>query len=524
MSPSTEPTTETYTWKSEAFGADAIILGEQEVTANTDYFILVTCTTYCRYRITVSYAEELNLVDGQPQQGTLTENHSEVYKYTVPPGHPANISIKVLPSRGRVKMFVTEGGDPSSYNSFPVTSTLQSGSQCNIKGTDPGTTFKIAVLALTDADFVISTVSSEGVSVLQSSKPTEGEVETEKFVYYKFYVDDPSELVTIQITAYGGDPDLYVRFNSQPSSSEFDFRSEMTGEETLALSQQDRSLLGGETGWYYIGVYGYYHSVFTITVSVNHDSVVPLLSGNSQQGFVDQGQVDMYYADVVPQTALNVTVRLTPTAGNPDLFMKLCTNSTCAFSTDLTSSDVLKSCSLSGDEVLSVTQPSSRCPSQFCRYLIAVVGQSSVRSVFSIMLTDNNNAEIVLRDGRAEHQSLAAGEERYYKFVVYNATVDEVSFMLTPEQGDPSLYVSRSAARPSRETAEKYCEDLNSAIESVKYEKGVDGVELNCTYHLTVRARYPATFSIIAKETVPSWNSTIRLLPGYAQLDTLQLC
>jgi hypothetical protein len=532
MSPGTEPTSVSYTWKSAAWGSDAIVLGDREVTENTDYFMLVTCATYCRFRITVSYAEELTLVDGQPQQGTLLRSHSEVYKYVVIGEAREAIKIRTLPSSGYLKMYVTEGVDstPTVENSLPITSTYQHGSQCEINDAVPGTTYKIIVLASTDTDYVISSVRSEGVSELQASRPTEGEVDTNQFVFYKFYVDDPAEQVTIKITAYGGDPDLYVRYNSKPTLTDFDFRSEQSGEETLVLTEQNRSNLGGETGWYFVGVFGRYHSVYTITVSVNTESAVPLFNGNPQQGFVEKDQVDLYYADVSPRTDLNMTVRLSPSAGDPDLFVKLCPESwtDCVFSVDELSSchrypDIKKSRHSSGDDVVVFSHRADQCPStgKLCRYLIAVVGLSVSRSVFSIVLTTSNEIETILRDGRPEHLSLGAGEEKYYKFVVYNTTVEDVTFMLTPEQGDADLYVSRLVAKPTHSTSEKSSENLNSVIESVKYEKGVDGASLNSTYHVTVRASTAATFSLVAKETVPSWNSTIVLVPGRAQLDTV---
>lgn len=532
MSEGAEPTPQNATWESSAWGSDAIVLSEREVTANSDYFILVTCVTYCRFRITASYAEEKTLEDGQPQQGTLLRSHSEVFKYTVTGTSRETIRIRAVPSTGFIKMYVVEGedNDPTADNTLFVASTLQNGKQCEIIDAVPGTVYRIAVVALTDSDFVVSTVRSEGVLALQASRPTEGEVDTEQFVFYKFYVDDPLELVTIKLTITNGDPDLYVKYNARPSGSDFDFRSENFGEDAITLTQTDRNSLNGDIGWYYIGVYGYYHSVFTITVVVNNDSVVPLFNGNPQQGFVEKGQVDLYYADVAQRNNYNITIRLTPTAGDPDLYAKLCTGNLteCVFTLEeLAHSenypDVKKSARPFGDDILMINHLNTTCEiaANPCRYLIAVVGQSESRSVFTIVVTTSNDAETVMRDGRPEHMSLAAGDERYYKFVVYNTTVEAVTFMLTPEQGDPDLYVSRATAKPSRDNAEKISEQQSSAIDSVKYEKGVDDVVLNSTYHVTVKARTATTFSLVAKETVPTWNSTIQLLPGHAQLDTV---
>lgn len=532
MSANYEPTPDTATWKSSAWGADVIVLGQRELVANSDYYILVTCATYCRYRITASYAEELTLVDGEPQQGSLLKNHSGVYKYIIASASRETIRIRAVPTTGSIKMLVSEGvdSDPTTENSLTITTTLQNGKQCEIIDAVPGTTYKIAIIAVTESNFIVSTSRSEGVSELQASRPTQGEVDTNQFSYYKFYVDDPSQLVTIKITTFNGDPDVFVKFNAQPSQTDFDFKSEQIGDETLVITQQDRYNLNAGTGWYYIGVFGYYHSVFTVTVSVNNDSAVPLFNGNPQQGFVDKGQADLYYVDIAARTNFNMTVRLSPTAGDPNLYAKLCTGNLtdCSFTQDeLAHSEnypyIKKSTQPFGDDVLTISHSQSLCPSAAkpCRYFFAVVGQSDSRSVFSIVATTSNEAETVMRDGRPDHMSLGAGDEKYYMFVISNTTVEDVTFLLTPEQGDPNLYVSRIFDRPNRSNAEKMSEQQSSSIDSVKFIRGEDGEMLNSTYHVTVRANTASTFSIVAKTTVPTWNSTIRLSPGHAQLDTV---
>lgn len=39
--------------------------------------------------------------------------------------------------------------------------------------------------------------------------------------------------------------------------------------------------MGNSTGWFYIGVYGYSHSLYTIRAQMNQGSQVPLLPGIS---------------------------------------------------------------------------------------------------------------------------------------------------------------------------------------------------------------------------------------------------
>lgn len=92
--------------------------------------------------------------------------------------------------------------------------------------------------------------------------------------------------------------------------------------------------------------------------------------------------------------------------------------------------------------------------------------------------------------------------------------------MLTPLQGDADLYVNRTG-QPSALHYEKASHTVGS--DTVIYTKGEtnDLMDLTGVYHIAVYGRTLSTFSLVAHEIQPDRNTTIRLLPGHPQKDTL---
>jgi len=84
--------------------------------------------------------------------------------------------------------------------------------------------------------------------------------------------------------------------------------------------------------------------------------------------------------------------------------------------------------------------------------------------------------------------SIPENDRRFFKFSVFNETVTDLVFQLTPISGDADLYGSRSAKRPSIDTADKISNNNYDMQEMIRYTRGVDGDSLVGTYHLTVYA------------------------------------
>jgi hypothetical protein len=523
------PSESDYTWSSAVWGVDTLAITSDELTSDTDYYILVSCYTYCRYSLTASYSQEVSLIEGEPFSDHLEKNLQKLYSFTTSSETSEKLEISVTPTSGTLNIYVTSGAqEPSAENSIPIDESWHSGLVVAIPNPAPDTLYRIMILAIETTNYTIKASSSLSAELLQASVPTQGSVDSGKYAYYKINVDDPEETLLITVTPFNGDPDIYVKYNAKPTTTSYDFRSVQFGNETLAISKHDRQSIDHSTGLYYIAVYGFSQAQFTIFASVNKDSAIPLFPGTPQNGYADFNETDYYYMEVPSTFDSNVTFSLSTEQGNPDLFAKLCNENESLESCKLTYDEIVNpqkyakvfsSQHATGEDVLYIPHSASSCNT--CVYKVGVYGQSSTRSTFSISGTYSDDTEHVLREGSPIRMTIPREGYRYFRYNLANETALNVTFQLTPISGDPDLFVSRNITRPSKDNAEKNSRNSLTKVDSVSYVKGIDGKNLNGTYHIAVYAFSMSSFTIVAQTKMPDLNSTVQLYPGQAQSDTL---
>jgi hypothetical protein len=123
-----------------------------------------------------------------------------VFEFKVGNSAFESLSFTVIPSRGKVDMYVLDeevGEEPSPDATEIVTTTMGGGKICEISNPAKGSRYRAGVVASEDAEFTITASTSEGVVELQASVPVHGEVDMEKFQYYKIFVNNGTELMNI---------------------------------------------------------------------------------------------------------------------------------------------------------------------------------------------------------------------------------------------------------------------------------------------------------------------------------------
>jgi hypothetical protein len=125
-----------------------------------------------------------------------------------------------------------------------------------------------------------------------------------------------------------------------------------------------------------------------------------------------------------------------------------------------------------------------------------------------------------LRAGRPATGSVAEGGYLYYKYSVISKNTTSVEFLLTPNTGDSDLYISREK-KPSKDEYEKGSH--TEAVDRVIYRKGesFDLPSIDHLFHIAVYGKTQSTFSLSVIERTPERNTTVQLLPGHPQKDTL---
>lgn len=520
------PTAQSHDYACDTWGNWGILIRKEDVSENTDYFLMITCEENCKYTISLSYMDYIELGDGIPQTATFENGWEVLYKFYSEDTHGFN--VHVTPKMGEVSMYMTSDKNhiPNAGNTMEVKNSWHHGKRIHVANPQRDTWYYIAVVAESDTSYTITADKHKVPVQLQASRPFHSVVQEEKFKYFNVTIDDPDVDAKVLVTIYSGDVDIYVKAEEPPTMDDYTFASMFYGNETLYISSQQRADYQHPTGNYIIGIRGISRSTFIVTATVNPNSVIPLLSDISMQGIVKFEQIDHYALDVPKLFDSNITFSLNSIGGDADLYVKPCFHATqsrdCLFNDEEISEPgthgVWSSVNKVALDSVSFEHSSATCVEidQSCRYVIGSVGKATGLSVFTISASYHEESELVLIEGYPLKRLAYWSEPVYLKYNVFEDNVEKVSFTVTPVDGDPDIYVSRTQDRPNKNNAEK--KSANYLSDTVTYNLGEDGTTLEGEYHITVTADYGFSyFTIVALEEFANRNSMIKLLPGHVQ-------
>lgn len=523
---SLKPSFDNYDYSSISWGSGSIVINSKELEGDSDYKILVVCYTFCKFSLTVSYSQKIKLADGIPIFGELSTGKQGLYSFNAQSVVGNTVSITLTVSEGVGHMYVVKDKDkePTSDNSEIVDLTWSGNYEYVSHEFTKETVFKIAVMAENDVKYTLLVKGSKSeATLIQASIPVSGEVATSAFNMYYISILSPAELLSISLTLLNGDGDLYVKADSAPSLTVFDFSSIHMGNENLIITPNDRQRINRPTGKYYIGIYGYTHATYTLTVSTTNSSFIQLQPGIPQSSSVNQSNFAYFFIES-PAEQSEIEVILSVSAGNPDLYVKLCTKRLrgCTFTEEeLKSLDgIYSSIHEQGSESLEIPHDPALCASkQHCAYIIGVYGRVAY-STYTLTVSTNSSSELILQDGKPISLTASESTERFFRYTVFNESVSEVTFMLTPIYGDPDLYGSFND-KVTEFNSQKVSNEFGVEVDQIKWIKGVDSDSLKGTYHLMVFSSDPCSYSIVATSTTPGKNTTIQIYPGHPQKDTV---
>lgn len=138
--------------------------------------------------------------------------------------------------------------------------------------------------------------------------------------------------LSIALTSFSGDADLYVSCDSNPdgtrdgtpSQTHYTWQSITLHEDTVTIAADDDKYCGAEGGSikFYVAVYGFQASQFTLLASSAHEDNIELTDGQPQVGSGAEREMKLFSFHV-PAAAQQVRVTVTPTQGDPDLYIAL---------------------------------------------------------------------------------------------------------------------------------------------------------------------------------------------------------
>lgn len=135
----------------------------------------------------------------------------------------------------------------------------------------------------------------------------------------RFTITIPTGATNLAIRTAGGsgDPDLYVRFGSAPTTSTFDCRSDAVGPTEQCLFATPSA------GTYNVLVYGFSaYSGLVVTASWQNPATPQLQNGVAVNGLSAAQGASLAYTVSIPAGASNLVIRTSGGTGDPDLYVR----------------------------------------------------------------------------------------------------------------------------------------------------------------------------------------------------------
>jgi len=300
--------------------------------------------------------------------------------------------------------------------------------------------------------------------------------------------DNSNELVFI-VTPFGGDADIFIKFDGTPTKESFDLRSTSNGADFIAYTSSSPFSTKLTA---HIGVLSLKSDVTYSVLAYLSDKHVKLVEGIPQLATVRARESVFFEYTPEPGESGKILLSNVAITGDPDIFVS--TTNRYPNNTDSEYREILQ-----GSDLLII--PDTRNTT----YYIAIHGYKN--STFAIGLT-HFATQTRLIQNVPMRLHLDAANTAYFAYNLTTVT-DRLIIQLDPNTrlGDPDLYVSRTTQRPSQSDAE--FKSLRIGSDQVSIDNPTMG-----TYYIAVRAfAFATVYTLVAR---PARSSTF-LINGQPQ-------
>ena len=472
----------------------------------------------------------VGLDQGLPQGGEVDRGGWKYYRVMAPAHRGGKLRIVSSTSEGEIKMYANKcvgrdclgGSNEKRPGKTPYT---PPDSMCDYNSANSfnGASLSIDVAAH-DADgesiayivgvygvashseytltALVSGTGGHSIMTLQAGVAVSDFVLKNNYSYYRFQVMEPHKDLSIVVTPFSGDPDVYVSTqNSYPDRHTHTWSHRSLGTDILSIRENDPLVtchpdkIAEGVCEYFISVEGYEDAAtYTIMAYLHDNTPITLQRGIPQTGHVNETE-GMYYTFTLNNKKENLQITLTPNDdGDPDLYVLLgqmnATNMISRVNKDY------KSTNWRETETILINHASplfkSRCPIDVnaaadwsCQINIFVYGYST--SSFDIVVASDDRP-VRLRNWRALPATVEAKDVEFFEFDVDSAGYDTF-VSLTSTNGDADLYVGIKCNFTHPENSVYRWRSIQSAghIDAVEI-KHTD--EFACHPTKTARCRY----------------------------------
>ena len=466
----------------------------------------------------------VTLLDGQPQNGVVETGMHMYYTFTPSPVNwPYTVYISLHPITGDPDLYVRSDGAMANSSYYQV-ATLSGGinldqiifyntSQyvCNPTRnlTANGTSschYSIAVRGFSASQYTITVSTSKSNERLYAGTPV-GPRRLLAGVYDHYFFQNTvrGNTVMFSLIATSGNPNLYISTtNAFPNTTHYTWGATAATHDLIQLSNANATV-------YYVSVHAdqgqaeYTLVATSYNASRPEDSVVNLYAGEPYQDVLAGATFRYFYFDLNSLDSTDyLYITVTHDIGDPDVYVNYLPDR--AYWPR--PGDAQWIGEVFGTDLLTIPAPLNG------RYAIAVFAANGEPAAYRITVALAGTTQTLVA-GVAYQGRLTAGQYNYYRFQIFQVQNNaDLSFIVTPQSGDPNLYVSETIARPSITNSSSYrWSSAASGLDSVVLSNAREPGSVHTgTYYVAVYAQTDTQYSIVA-----SYNSRIILSDGQSQ-------
>lgn len=544
-----------------AFGLDICVINASKITANSTFYVGVSCYQDCEYYLLAEYNSEVFLSLGQEVFIRYYESASEIAKIYIPKNDAidqliiyANI-INFQQINETFHLYVNEGNEIPSTSSYDYISkeVWHDGKGVNIarnyyddQGIKPlKTDCNYTVLVEGPAQSIILLIAEvfykERALILFQS--VHDMIDYQQQQTYKLTISDDQlsvmnkDPLIIELRVFSGDPDIYVHYDTLPDTLEaYKWSSTEIGNEALSLSKFERDSVAATSKVFYITVVGKFDSSYIIDTYYTAKNEDFLLFGETFTGSIITGELMNYRLNLFGDGEASVYLELKSETGNADLYVKRCSSldkNECKIKrTDLentSESGLWVSNNPTGMDTIRFYFNHSDCHFQMqtsnygvinvCTYQVGVFGNSSYSESHYSLLAKHSQKHILLKEDEGFRSQLETNQKDYYKFHVKNASnIEEINFVVDCIAGDLIVLASKTNRFPNQTNYEKIS---FFELDYIKYRKDENNENsLEGTYYISIESFSAIDYIItpIIHRSSVNQNSSDGTLVKYSRL------
>lgn len=290
-------------------------------------------------RVPADGDDERNLVpllQGTPAHGVVARDDWVFYSFRTAAADTA-VTLRLSELSSDIDLYVRAGAKPTGhvgnggiYDGYSAAG--GSASESVTLANDGATTWYVGVHGYAAGDYQLllnvsrdSTGGSQDMGALESGTARHGTVTLQGWHHYSIEVEPGHDALEVELSGLDADADLYLRHGQRPSGH-IDEDGDYDCSSTYGNRRAERCAVDDPaSGRWYVSVYGYQASVYTLGASLGGDGgggeELLLQDGVAASGTIDQGGW-AFYRYRAPADALQVRFELDPSDDDVDLYVR----------------------------------------------------------------------------------------------------------------------------------------------------------------------------------------------------------